>query len=299
MDRKICFITGGNSGIGKAAAIRIASTGHKVIIGCRNEARGKSALDEIKKTSLNTDIHLLLIDMSSGKLIKKAADEFKIKNQRLDVLIHNAADFDVSRKSPVYSEEGIENIWMTNHIGPVLLTEYMTGMLKASKQGRIITVASKGLIMHPFLKVSFDDPEFRNGNFSVERAYYQSKLSQIMYTYWLAGEFSGTDMTANCIRVTNVRIDTNRYPDISKFQKKLYSIKSKLSITPEDMAATYEYLATSNEVRNTTGKLFDERNRIVKSNSYSTDQKNISKLMKVTEQYVERIKKIQNGKGVK
>ena len=289
MCRKVCLITGANSGIGKAAAIRIATMGYRIVIGCRNKKRGLAALDEIKNRSRNNDIDLLLIDLSSGRSIREAASEFETRNRRLDVLIHNAADFDVSRKEPVYSTEGIESVWMTNHVGPVLLTNYLTNMLKAAGRARVITVTSKGLVMHPFLKIRFEDPEFRMGGFSVESAYYQSKMSQIMYTYWLSKELAGTGVTANCVRVTNVKVDVSRYPNISETARKLYLIKSKTSITPWEMAATYEYLATSDEVRDITGKLFDERNKIIKSNPYSTDKKNILELMKVTQGYIMRV----------
>ncbi|MDZ7836004.1 MAG: hypothetical protein U5K84_12450 [Alkalibacterium sp.] len=94
-------------------------------------------------------------------------------------------------------------------------------------------VASQGLMMHPFLKVDLEDPEFRDRKYSVAKAYHQSKLAQVMYTYWLAEQLEGTGITANCIRVTNVKIDIERYPDISDTMKKMYSVKSRFSISPE------------------------------------------------------------------
>jgi len=159
---------------------------------------------------------MLLIDMSSRTSIKNAVNMFKLKHNVLDVLIHNAADFDISRKSPIYSEDKVETVWATNHIGPVLLTELLINEIKQSEQGRIIIVASQGLMLHPFLKVNIHDPEFREGNYSVEKAYYQSKLAQVMYTYWLAEKLKDTKITVNCIRVTNVKIDIKRYPNLTK-----------------------------------------------------------------------------------
>lgn len=170
MEEKICLLTGGNAGIGKAAAIQLAKQGIKVIIGCRDEKRGTTALNEIKEKSKNDEAELLLVDMSSQRSIKQAAEQFKSKFNKLDILIHNAADFDISRKSPVYSEEKIETVWATNHIGPVLLTELLLAELKQSEQGRVVTVASQGLMLHPFLKIHFENPEFKNEAFSVEKA---------------------------------------------------------------------------------------------------------------------------------
>jgi NAD(P)-dependent dehydrogenase (short-subunit alcohol dehydrogenase family) len=160
--------------------------------------------------------------------------------------------------------------------------------LKRSEQGRVVTISSKGLIAHPFLKVDLDDPEFERRKFSVQKAYYQSKLAQVMYTYWLAGRLQDTPVTANSIRVTNVRIDIDaRYPTSSKLMKRLYAIKSSFSITPEQMAETYTYLATSDEVRTTSGKYYDDPTHIVNSSGYSRDPENIEKLMDLTLSYFE------------
>lgn len=286
MTKPIVLITGGNSGIGKAVAVNLASRGARVIIACRNSERGKEAISFIKRESGNEDVDLLLMDLSSIRSIYAACDEFRTNHDHLDCLIHNAADFDVRRKFPECSEDGIEIIWAVNHIGPVLLTRQLAKELAQSGQGRIITVASKGLMAHPFLKVRTADPEFQKGGFSVEKAYYQSKLAQVMYTYWLAEKYRNTPVTANCIRVTNVRIDIARFPDLSSFAKRMYAMKSRFSITPRQMAEVYVWLALSPEAAKNSGRYFDEKYRIVSSSKYSRDPMNIRKVMELTEKYV-------------
>lgn len=286
MIQKTCLITGGNSGIGKQAAIQLAQTGFQVIIGVRNLNRGEIALAEIKEKSGQNDIELLQIDMSSKKSILDASLEMKNRIDKLDVLIHNAADFDIARKQAKKSVDGIETIWATNQVGPVLLTDSVMDLLKKSEQGRIITIASQGLVMHPKLTVDLKDPESEKRKFSVPNAYYQSKLAQVMYTYWLSEKLNDTDITVNCVRVTNVKIDTSRYPNISGFMKFLYSIKSRFSISPEDMAKTYTYLASSPDINKTTGKYFNEKNKIVTSSPYSMKKENIDAVMELTMKYV-------------
>ncbi|WP_423189071.1 SDR family NAD(P)-dependent oxidoreductase [Alkalibacterium sp. f15] len=286
MRDKVCLITGGNSGIGKAAAIQLAELGIKVIIGCRNEERGSAALKEIKDRSKNEQVELLLIDMSSQASIKKAVNELKSKHKVLDILIHNAADFDISRKTPQFSKEDVETVWATNHIGPVLLTELLMDELTQSEQGRVITVSSQGLMMHPLLKVDLEDPEFRERKYSVEKTYYQSKLAQVMYTYWLSEKLKETPVTVNCIRVTNVKIDIDRYPDLSELMKKMYSVKSKFAISPEKMAETYTYLANSPDIEHVTGNYFNEKKESVKSSKYSQNQANIREVMELTMGYI-------------
>ena len=283
---KTCLITGANSGIGKQAAIQLAQAGFRVIIGARNLNRGEKALLEVKQKSNSNKVELLEIDLSSKNSILQASKALKQSNECIDVLIHNAADFNIAQQHPLQSEDGIETIWATNHIGPMLLTNSIMDLLQKSEQGRIITIASQGLVMHPRLTVDLKDPEFKQRKFSVPKAYYQSKLAQIMYTYWLADSLKDTSITANCIRVTNVKIDTSRYPNISGFMKFMYSIKSKFSISPEEMAETYTYLASSPELSKTSGKYFNEKNKVVESSSYSQNKVNIEEVMKMSFQYL-------------
>jgi NAD(P)-dependent dehydrogenase (short-subunit alcohol dehydrogenase family) len=286
MKSKTILITGANAGIGKAAAIQMAKKGHTVIIGCRNEERGNKALEDINKASANSATELLIIDLASKESIRKAASTIIKKHKTIDVLIHNAADFDISRKTPLLSADVIENVWATNHLGPALLTKLLLEQIKSSKDGRILTIASKGLIMYPNLQIDIKDPEFKERKFSVAKAYYQSKLAQLMYTYWLAEELRGTSATANCIRVTNVKVDVNRYPNLSRASKFVYGLKSSFSMSPERMAEIYTLLATEENLKTVTGKYFDEKNKIVKSSKYSLDKDNITKLMNLTNSYI-------------
>ena len=285
MDKKLCVITGANSGIGKQAAIQIARRGYHVIIGCRSRERGEAALKEIIEKS-GGSVELILVDMSLKYSVQTFAEEITKKHETVDVLIHNAAVFDIAQKERKITSEGVESVWMTNHIGPVYLTRLLLPALKRSEDGRILTVSSKGLLAMPGLKVDLADPEFKHRKFSVTKAYYQSKRAQVMYTYWLADQLKGTNVTANSIRVTAVKIDINRHPDISAFQKWVYRQKSKNSISAGQMAETYTYLAISPEVRNVNGKYFDENNKLVKSNPYTCDKQNIDAVMALTERYL-------------
>ncbi len=285
MKIKTCLITGANSGIGKQAAIQLVQAGFRVIIGARNRKRGEDALSEIKENSGSVNVELLLIDMSSKQSILDASNELNQRLESLDVLINNAAEFDIAQKLPQKSIDKVERIWATNHIGPILLTNSVMGLIKKSKQGRIITIASQGLVMHPRLTVDLNDPEFNERKFSVPNAYYQSKIAQVMYSYWLAEKLKNTPVTVNCIRVTNVKIDISRYPNISGFMKFAYAIKSRFSISPTDMAKTYTYLATSPDLDKTSGKYFNEKNKIVDSSTYSTNPKNIESVMKLSFKY--------------
>jgi NAD(P)-dependent dehydrogenase (short-subunit alcohol dehydrogenase family) len=286
MTQKICMITGANTGIGKAAAIQIAQRGYHVILACRNHQKGEAALEEVREKADSDAVELMIVDMSRQASIREIADVFLSDHDRLDVLIHNAAIFDITQKEASYTDEEVESIWATNHLGPVLLTECLWSALSNSEQGRVITIASKGLIAKPFLKVDLDDPEFRDRSFSVENAYYQSKLAQIMFTEWLAGQQQGTAMTANCIRVPAVKVDVEKYAGLSPMLKRVYSFKAKFALSAEEMATAYTALATSEEFSTTTGLYFDEKLKPVKPPKYARRAKNIDAVMNLTKQYL-------------
>jgi len=286
MEQKIILITGANSGIGKAAAQQLVQKGNHTILACRNEEKGLAAVKEINDTTGMDNLELMIMDMSLQSSIQELAGNFEEKFDHLDVIIHNAAIFDISQKEASFTAEGVESIWATNHIGPVLLTRLLANSLEKSDHGRIITIASKGLMAKPFLKVDLVDPEFKARSYSVEHAYYQSKLAQIMFTYWLADQYQDKKITANSIYVTAVQVDIEKYPDIPELLKKAYALKSKLSLTPEEMAQVYTHLATAPELEHVSGTVFDEKLRSVRTSKYSRDFRNIEEVMRLTMDYL-------------
>lgn len=287
MAQPICLITGGNSGIGKAAAIQLASRGARVVVASRSPERGESAVGDIRQASGSSAVSLVVMDLSSRQSILDGCDAFRgLGFSGLDALIHNAGDFDITRKQRTLSMDGVESIWATNHVGPVLLTQQLEPELSAAERGRVITVSSQGLVVHPRLQVDLEDPEFAHRDFKVDRAYYQSKLAQVMYTLWLAQRYQGTSKTANCVRVTNVKIDVTRYQGLTDLQKRLYSMKSRFSISPEQMAEVYTWLAIDPETAQYSGGYFDEKRKWVQASAWASDPDNVRSVMELTARYV-------------
>ena len=290
MRKKVCVITGANAGIGKQAAIQMAKAGYTVVMACRSRERGEAALAEVQKQSGSSDVALLLVDLSLMESVKRFAEEVLQRFAVIDVLIHNAAIFDVSQKQAVRTAEGHETVWMTNHVNPVYLTDLLLDALTKSENGRILTVASKGLLAVPGLKVDLQDPEFTTRKFKMATAYYQSKRAQIMFTFYLAEKLKNTNVTVNCIRVPAVRVDIGRHPNLSAFTKWVYKQKSKKALPPEAMAVVYTYLATSDDVKTVTGRYFDENRRQVQPNAYTRSKENIRAVVSLTYQYLNRRK---------
>jgi NAD(P)-dependent dehydrogenase (short-subunit alcohol dehydrogenase family) len=263
----------------------MAEIGANVVMACRSLERGTEAQREVQQRAGSGLVELMQVDLASMASIRNFAAAFKQGHSRLDVLLHNAANFDLTLKKPVLTVDGIESIFATNHVGVFLLSQHLLDVLKASAPSRIITVASKGLLVYPLLDIEFDN---LNGErtFNPQRAYYHSKLAQVMYTYTLAERLAGTGVTVNCVRVGNVGLANDRLQHLPGFLKKLYALKKGLSITPEEMARTYVYLAADPALEEVTGGYWDENGRQVKSNAASYNRETWQKLWQATEELI-------------
>ena len=279
---KTIIITGANSGIGKAASIQLAQLGAHVVMMCRSAERGKQALQDVRAASKSDKVELILVDMSSQGSVNNAVDEFLGNNSRLDVIIHNAANFDHRQTEPVMTEDGLETVFATNHVNIALMTDLLLETLKKSAPSRIITVASKGLMTYPFLDIEFDNLKGEK-KFSMQHAYYHSKLAQVMFTFDLAERLQGTGVTVNCVRVGNVAIPDTRLDHLPKWMLKMYEMKRKLALTPEKMAETYVWLAADPDLQNVTGGYWDAPNVSAKANKNGYNKETWKKLWDVTQ----------------
>ena len=263
---KNCIITGGNSGIGYAAAVQIAAKGYGVTLICRNEVSAQNACAKIISHSGNENVDYLIADLSEMKEVRRAAAEYLDARASLDVLINNAADFDLSVKSPIMTSDGMEKQFATNVAAPFLLSKLLFPALKKSGDGRIVNISSQGLCVYPFIRLDFDN---LNGgrSYSPSKTYYQNKLALLMWSLYMAD--SQKDVKIQAVRVTNVKIDMSRYDHIHPILKRMYRIKSKFSISPEEMAKVYTALAAADGY---SGFLYDEKMREVRANRSAYDK---------------------------
>lgn len=282
LSNKTIIVTGANAGIGKAAAVQLAQRGAHVVMMSRNAEKGEKALQEVRSASGSERVELILVDMASQKSVRHAVAEFLSRHTRLDVLIHNAANFDHRLKTPVLTEDRLETVFATNHVNIFLMTELLLDTLKKSAPSRIITVASKGLVSYPFLDIEFDN---MNGEkkFNMQHAYYHSKQAQVMFTFHLAERLKGTGVTVNCVRVGNVAIPDARLDHLPSWLVKIYHAKRKFAITPEKMAETYVWLAADPSLENVTGGYWDAPNVPAKANKRAYNPKTQKQLWEVSE----------------
>ena len=284
---KTIIITGANSGIGKAAAIQLAKLGATVIMACRSAERGAKALADVRQAANSQRVELLRVDMASQASVRGFVDEFSSRHQRLDVLIHNAANFDHSQLKPVITDDGVETVFATNHVNIFLMTKLLIDTRTASAPSRIITVASQGLMTYPFLDIEFDN---LNGQkkFSMQHAYYHAKQAQVMFTVDLAERLKGTGVSVNCVRVGNVAIPDERLTHLPKFLLKMYEMKRKFALTPEKMAETYTWLAADPALETVTGGYWDAPDKPAKANKNAYNRETQKRLWDATEQLIRK-----------
>ena len=263
---KNCIITGGNSGIGFQSAMQIAAKGYSVTLICRNKTAAQNARMKITSSTGNKNVDYLIADLSEMDAVRRAAAEYLDNHSSLDVLINNAADFDLSVKTPIMTSDGMEKQFATNVAAPFLLSLLLFDIIAKSKNGRIINISSKGLCVYPFIKLNFQN---LNGeqSYSPAKTYYQNKLALLMFSLYLAEVQHNVRVQA--VRVTNVKIDISRYQQINPILKQIYKFKAKFSISPQEMAKVYVALATTDDYR---GFLYDENYREVRANKFAYDK---------------------------
>ncbi len=250
MGGKVVLITGGTSGIGKAAATALAGMGATVVITGRNEERGKRALQEIREESGNDGVELILADLTVQDEVRRLAEELRERHNQLEVLVNNAG---LVLSERTETPDGIETQLAINHLAPFLLTNLLLDLLKESAPSRIVTVSSDA---HRWAKIDLDDLQSRK-RYRGMQVYGKTKLANIMFTYELAERLEGTGVTANCMHPGGV--NTNFGNNQGGPMNLLFRLFKPFMRSPEQGADTLIYLASSPEVEGMTGKYLADR----------------------------------------
>ena len=250
MNGKVVLITGGTSGIGRATATALAGMGAEVVITGRNRERGEGAVEEIRRESGSDKVSLLLADLAVQAEVRKLAEEFKERHDRLDVLINNAGLVQSKRTE---TADGIELTLAVNHLAPFLLTNLLLDLLKRSAPSRVITVSSGAERMG---KINFDDLQSKR-RYSGFPVYGMTKLANIVFTFELAERLEGTGVTANCMHPGGV--NTNFGTNNRAFSILLFRAFKPFMRSPKQGADTLVYLAASPEVEGMTGEYLADR----------------------------------------
>jgi retinol dehydrogenase 14 len=273
MAGKVVLITGGSGGIGRATAIGLAALGARVAITGRDLRRTEAAAVEIRGATGNPDVDAFGADLSSQAEVRRLAAEVLEAYPRLDVLVNNVGGSWATRHVTV---DGLEHTFALNHLAAFLLTNLLLDRLKASAPARVVTVSSSAQSLG---KIDFEDLQGER-NYSEQKAYPQSKLASVMFTYELARRLEGTGVTATVLHPGVSRTGFGA-EDPSRIFKLLVPLWRPFMKTPQQGAGTSIELASSPKVEGVTGKYF-ANGRPQTSNKASYDRDAATRLWQVS-----------------
>jgi NAD(P)-dependent dehydrogenase (short-subunit alcohol dehydrogenase family) len=189
---KIALVTGSTDGVGRMVASQLARAGAVVFVHGRDAGRGRDVVAEIEAGGRHA--HFIAADLSDIGEVRALADAVKQRTLRLDLLVNNAGiGSGGSNGKRQTNSAGQELRFAVNYLAGFVLTTELLPMLEASAPARIVNVSSAGQ-----QEIDFDDVMLTRG-YSGARAYMQSKLAQILFTFDLAQRLRGTDVTVNCL----------------------------------------------------------------------------------------------------
>ena len=272
MNDKNILITGGTSGIGRAAAIELARRGARVIFTYRNKARGEETLDLIRRETGSRLVHMLEVDLASLDSVRRLAENYRKEFDHLGVLINNAGGYFGTRKTTF---EGFEYTFGVNHLSHFLLTTLLKDILVSSR-ARIINVSSAA---QKAGRIDFEDLMLED-NFAGFRAYSQAKLANIVFTNELSRRWYDYGITANAVHPGAV--GTNFGAEAKPGFRFLIKLGKPFLKSPEKGADTIVYLASSSEVEGISGGYFANRKQI-RSRPESQDPGVMIRLWEISE----------------
>jgi NAD(P)-dependent dehydrogenase (short-subunit alcohol dehydrogenase family) len=249
MHGRICLVTGANSGIGKATATELARMGAPVLMVCRDRERGEQARGEIARDTGNAEVELFIADLASQQSIRTLSDELHQHLDHLNVLVNNAGTYLNTRQ---VTPDGFEATFAINHLGYFLLTNLLLDLLETGTPARLVNVSSGA---HLNAHIDFDDLQSEQ-HYSGWKAYGQSKLANVMFTYELARRVQGRGVTVNAVHPGVVRTNFGSSGGFVRFGAR---IAAPFLLSPEKGADTVIWLASSPEVEGMTGKYFLRR----------------------------------------
>ncbi len=272
MAGRTVLVTGATGGIGRATALGLASGGAHVGITGRDGESTEAAARELRAVS-GGPVDVFVADLSSQAEVRRLADEVLEALPQIDVLVNNVGGYWNTRHVTV---DGLEHTFALNHLAPFLLTHLLLDRLKRSAPARVVTVASNAQAMG---RIDFDDLQ-GEASYSGARAYNQSKLANVLFTYELARRLRGSGVTANALHpgMTSTAFGAE---DPGRAQRLLVPLMRPFMKNATQGAATSIHAASAPELEQVTGRYLAS-NRSKKSSKRSYDEAIAARLWQVS-----------------
>lgn len=249
---KTFFVTGANTGIGKATAFELARRGARVVLASRSEEKTRPVMAEIEAAVPGAKLDFYALDLASLASVDRCAKSFLDSGSPLDVLVNNAGLAGATGTT----RDGFEITTGTNHLGPFHLTELLLPRLREASQGRVVNVASKA----HFSAKKLDCAVFEKPISSATGAlplYSQSKLMNVIHAKELARRVAGSAVTTYSLHPGVVASDVWR-----EVPWPFRSLMKLFMITNEEGALTQLRCATDETLSKSTGRYFDKQREI-------------------------------------
>jgi NAD(P)-dependent dehydrogenase (short-subunit alcohol dehydrogenase family) len=237
------LITGAASGIGAAAARRLAAEGARLVLADIDGAKVEKIAGELGQVGLQADV-------TRAEDIERMLEEAYRRWGRLDVLVNNAGVLTEERS---LSRDGIELTLATNVVGPFLLTKLLTPLLLRSAPARVINVSSGGMYTQG---LHVDDLQSSRGNFSGTVAYARTKRIEVVLSELLAWRLDGTGVVVNAMHPGWV--DT---PGLRTSLPGFHRVLRRLLRTPDQGADTIVWLGSAPQAGYASGAFWFDRAR--------------------------------------
>ncbi|MBX6332608.1 MAG: SDR family NAD(P)-dependent oxidoreductase [Gemmatimonadaceae bacterium] len=248
------FVTGANSGIGRAAVEALVARGGSVVLAARSEARTLPVIDALRQRWPEADVHFVQLDLASLAAVRDAVERFLATGRPVDVLINNAGMAGASG----LSVDGYEIAFATNHLGPYLLTELLLPRLREAPQGRIVNVSSDA---HRIVKQIdwslLDHPVPRRRTFA---QYGLTKLMNVLHAKELARRLAGTRATTYAVHPGAVASNVWR-----ELPRAVQWVIKLVTISNEEGARTPVYCATAPELSASSGRYYERCREVAPS----------------------------------
>jgi NAD(P)-dependent dehydrogenase (short-subunit alcohol dehydrogenase family) len=247
LNESTILITGATSGLGKKVALDLAGRDAAVLLHGRDPDKGARVLKEVREASGNEKAAYYNADLSSLQEVREFSDRVQADQGRITVLINNAGIGPGPGKARRQeSRDGYELRFAVNYLAHYLLTHRLVPLMKRSTPARIINVASAGQ-----QEIDFGDVMLKNG-YTGLRAYMQSKLAMVMFTFGLAEELKDSGITVNSLHPATL-MPTPMVKETDYF--------SSVMSTVAQGAAAVEHLAVSPALDGVTGRYYNGKKK--------------------------------------
>lgn len=252
---KVALVTGASSGLGVETARALLAAHAEVILAVRNTAKGEHIARQLREETSNEQAHVLEVNLGSLTSVRLAAEQFRARWSKLDLLLNNAG---IMATPHEYTPDGFELQFGTNYLGHYLLTMLLLPALQIAAPARVVVLSSSG---HGVSNIHFDDINYRHRPYDKWEAYGQSKTADALFAVGLTQHYGSQGITANAINPGAIFTGLQQPEDlraigwIDEHGQRTNLMNWK---TPEEGAATSVWAAVGQELEGIGGRYLED-----------------------------------------